>query len=585
MNRITRLLVVGVLLALAALLVIPAVAQEEGTGGIIIEATFGSGPATFNPLLASDTTSRDLVGYMFPGLLGTDPSQAVIVQRLQAPEEFQGGYLVDSWEISEDGTSITFTMRQDYVWSDGTPVTTADIAYAWEGISRAEELGLDIPAVFITQYIESVDIVDDYTFTVNYLVASCQSIAYAASLGSPLAPSHALGPIEELNDSAFNQNPTVFGGVFTFGELRAAEQTSLLANTDYIDGDVLPTGFIQRYVPDQTVQVEQFLAGETSFINGPPVGRRADIRAYGEETGAQVYSFPGNTWDYFAMNYADPSNPQNAFDEAGEPIDQGNHPIFGDNRVRQAVALLIDVDAIMEAAVFGEGDRMTSFIIPASWAYADDLPFISVDAEAAAALLDEAGWIDDDNDPATPRVAQGAMYAEDGALLSFTLFTNEGNSRREAVGTIIQDQLGALGFEVNFQTLDFNVLLDVIDSQTFDSFILGWRNGYPDDPDATQLFTTASDIVASGSNFTSFHNERFDELNALANNPLETDGCSVEARSEYYREMQEIFQEELPYVPLFTISGMYAAQANVEGFNPYPSQLLWNINTWTISNP
>ncbi len=585
MNRITKFLLVGAVLALAALLAIPAIAQEEGTGGVIIEASFGGDPGSLNPLLISGATDRDLAGFMFPGLLGTDPSTASIVQRSEAAPEFQGGYLVDSWEVNEDGTSITFTMREDYVWSDGVPVTTADVAYAWEAISRATELGLDVQAVFITEFVDSVEIVDDFTFTVNYKQANCQALAYASSLGGPLAPSHALGPVESLNDSTFNLAPSVTGGPFGFGELRAGEQTSLIANTTYPDGDVLPAGYILRNVPDSTVLVEQFLAGETSVINGPAVSRRADLRAYADEGNATVYSYPGNSWDYFAMNFADPNNPQNAFDADGNRIDQGNHPIFGDPRVRRAAALAVDVESIIGAAVFGEGDRMSSFIIPSSWAYANDLPMLPFDAEAGAALLEEAGWVDDDNDPSTPRVAQGAMYAEDGTPLSFTLFTNEGNARREAIATIFQDQLQQIGFQVNFQTIDFNVLLDIMDSQTFDAFILGWRNGYPDDPDVTQILTGAGDVIASGSNNASYYNERFDELNRLANTPSETDGCTVEGRRPYYVEMQEIFQEDLPYVPLFTVAGMYAAQSNVSGFSPYPSQLYWNVNTWAVNTP
>ena len=66
-----------------------------------------------------------------------------------------------------------------------------------------------------------------------------------------------------------------------------------------------------------------------------------------------------------------------------------------------------------------------------------------------------------------------------------------------AIGTLIQDQLAQVGIKVDFQTIDFNTLLDIMDSQTFDAIILGWRNGYPDDPDATQLFTPQSDISAA----------------------------------------------------------------------------------------
>jgi peptide/nickel transport system substrate-binding protein len=333
-------------------------------------------------------------------------------------------------------------------------------------------------------------------------------------------------------------------------------------------------------VPDQNVLVEQFLAGETNVIDGPAISRRADIRAAADAGTAQVYPFPGNAWDYLALNLADPSNPQNGLDADGNPIDQGNHPIFGDVRVRQAIAKGIDVEAIIEAAVLGEGSRMTSFVIPASWAYASDLAPIAFNPEEAAAMLEEAGWVDADGNGV--REASGAMYAEDGTPLQFTLYTNEGNGRREAVGVVIQDQLSQIGIQVDFQTIDFNTLLDIMDSQTFDSFILGWRNGWPDDPDATQLFTAASDVVGSGSNMTSWNNADFAALNQQAKS---LPGCDPAERAALYQEMQAIFQQDLPYVPLFVIDGMYAAGANVEGFGPYPSNLFWNVDSWTVATP
>jgi peptide/nickel transport system substrate-binding protein len=583
--KIARLPWVSALFALIALLVVPAIAQEEATGGILIENTFGGDPDTLNPLLANDTTSQNLVNFMYPGLLGVDPSQAVIVPRSQAADEFKAGYLVESWDISDDGLVYTFTMRQDYTWSDGTPVTTADIAYAWEAIQAGAEGIADVPAAFVIDFIDNVEILDDYTFRVTFNQPTCTALSYTASLGAPLAPSHALGPVESLNDDPFNLNPTVVGGIFSFGEFRAGEQVSLIANTNYPDDNVLPTGYILRLVPDAIVQVEQFLAGEVTFIDNPTVGRRADIRAAAEAGDVQVYDYPSNLWDYFAMNLADPNNPQPATDENGNPVDQGHHPIFGDVRVRQAIAKAIDVDAIISAAVFGEANRMTSFIIPVSWAYHDELAPIAFDPAAASAMLEEAGWIDDDNDPATPRVAQGAMYAEDGTLMEFSLFTNEGNARRTTASTVIQDQLAQIGIDVNFQTIDFNVLIDMRNAQTFDAVLMGWQNGYPDDPDVTQLFTSVADVPAAGANFTSYNNPRFDELNRMANNATETNNCDNATRAEMYHEMQEIFQEDLPYVPLYSQRGMYAAQANLSGFNPYPSQLFWNTASWSLDTP
>jgi peptide/nickel transport system substrate-binding protein len=578
MKNFRKFLMIAMAIALLSVLA-PVAAQETGQGGIIIEGNLSADVATMNPIMSSDTASSRVIGFMFPNFIGADPAQAVL-----APA--QPNSLAESWDISEDGLTYTFHLRDDLAWSDGDPITSADILYSWEAIKAGSEGLIDVPGSYIIDPTGASGVVDvtapdDYTVVVTFASPECTALNYAASIVP--APSHVLPEdVTTLGDSEFNLNPSVTRGPFTFGEFRPGEQVSLVADPTYpasdaVLGYVSPEGFIYRNVPDQTVMVEQFLAGELNTIDGPAVSRREDIR----NSGATVYSYPGNSWDYFAMNLADPNNPQNAFDEAGNPIDQGFHPIFGDVAVRQALARAIDVDSIINAAVFNEGERMTSFLLPASWAYDADLPPIPFEPETAAQMLTDAGWVDADNDPSTPRVAQGAAHAEDGTEMVFTLYTNEGNTRREAIGTLIQDQLAQIGVQVDFQTIDFNTLLDIMDSQTFDAIILGWRNGYPDDPDATQLFTPASDVIGSGSDFTSYNNPRFTELNAEAKS---LPGCDPAERAELYAEMQQIMQEDLPYIWLFAQNGMYAANA-IEGFDPYPSQMYWNVDAWSVSTP
>ncbi len=578
-----KYLFVLLLVVMVAAMVVPAFAQDSGSGGIIIEGNFGGDPAHLNPILAGDTASTRITGFLYPGFINANAESASYSP--YDPPLAAGG-IVQDWTIDDTGTVYTFTLREGLTWTDGDPIDSADVIYTWNAIKAGAEGLVDTPLSFVVDPtgasgILDVVALDEYTVQVTFASAECTALGNVGVLYP--VPSHVLPEdVTELNNSPEDQNPTVTGGVFNFSALNPSEQVALVANPDYFDaasGAVLPAGYIYRVVPDQNVMVEQFLAGETNVIDGPAIGRRADIRAAGDAGDAQVYSFPGNSWDYLAMNLADPSNPQNGLDADGNAIDQGNHPIFGDVRVRQAIAKAIDVDAIIEAAVLGEGERMTSFVIPASWAYADDLPPIAFDPEAAAALLEEAGWVDDGSGV---RKASGAMYAEDGAPLQFTLYTNEGNGRREAIGTVIQDQLSQVGIQVDFQTIDFNTLLDIMDSQTFNSFILGWRNGWPDDPDATQLFTVASDVVGSGSNMTSWNNAEFADLNLQAKT---LEGCDQTERAALYYRMQEIFQQDLPYVPLNVQNGMYAAGAGVEGFGPYPSLLYWNVDSWNVATP
>ncbi len=588
MRKALKFLAVGASAAfIGALAIVPAVAQDGAAqGGVIVEATFSGDPASFNPIIGSDTASRRITNLIFPGFLAADPSQGIIVGSDPA-DPLSGRAIVSDWTISDDGLVYTFNLRTDYVWNDGTPITSADVIYTWNAIQAGTENIVDTPLTFLVDSIVSVEAPDANTIVVTYSTAECTALSYAGSLYP--VPSHVLpADLTLLNDDPFNLAPTVSGGPFTFGEIRPSELVSLLPNQEYPDaalGYVSPAGFIYKQVPDQTVVVEQFLAGETNAIDNAPVNRRSDIDAAVAAGEKEDYRFPGLAWDYLALNVADPNNPQNGADADGNPIPQGNHPLFGDVRVRQAIANAIDVDAIIQAALFGEGDRMTSFIIPASWAYNSDLPTIPFDLSAAAALLDEAGFIDHDNDVTTPRIAQGAMYAEDGTPLRFTLFSNQGNSRREAVGTLVQDQLAQVGIQVDFQTIEFNTQLDIMDSQTFDAFILGWRNGFPDDPDATQLFTTVGDVVGGGSNDVSYYNERFIELNSAAKSATETNGCDVPARTEMYHEMQAIFQADLPYIPLYTIGGHFAADASLSPWTPYGGgeNLYWNVDQWAFS--
>ncbi|MBL8146789.1 MAG: hypothetical protein JNL34_10430 [Anaerolineae bacterium] len=570
-----KVLFLVLLVAMVAASVVPALAQDSGTGGAIIEGNFGGDPAHFNPILTSDTASQRIAGFLFPSFINVNAETAAYSP--YDPPLAAGG-IVQDWSVDDTGTVYTFNLRQGLTWNDGAPITSADVVYTWNAIKAGSEGIVDTPLSFVVDPtgasgILDVVAVDDYTIQVTFPTAECTALGSVGVL-TPV-PSHVLpADVAEINDMSEDLNPTVTQGVFDFSALSPSEQVALVANPTYFDaanGVVVPAGYIYKVVPDQNVMVEQFLAGETNVIDGPSIARRADIRAAADAGSAQVYAFPGNAWDYFAMNLADPTNPQNGLDAEGNVIDQGSHPIFGDLAVRQAISKAINVDDIIDAAVLGEGSRMTSFIIPASWAYADDLPPIGFDPEAAAAELDAAGWT----------LADGATVRTnaDGDPLQFTLYTNEGNGRREAVGTLIQDQLSQVGIQVDFQTIDFNTLLDIMDSQTFDAIILGWRNGFPDDPDATQLFTAASDVVGSGSNFTSWNNAEFTDLNLQAKT---LPGCDPAERAALYGQMQAVFQNDLPYVPLFAVDGMYAAGANVEGFGPNPSLLYWNVDTWDV---
>lgn len=560
-----------------------ALAQDDtpaaGSGGPIIAANLGSDIKTLNPILANDGSSTAITGRLFPALIGVDYETLNLAAN-------QPGALATNIEISEDGLTYTITLRDDWNWSDGTPITSADYKYAFDAIASEETTS---PLTYVLEYIESVEAPDPHTVVVTAKAPGCTVLNNISFV--PVVPSHIYSAqfptFADMNESDFNlQDPGATANVWKFGNFRPGEQVTLLADPNYPDayqGAVIPEGFVYRNVADETLIMEQFIAGDLTYI-GAPADRQDEMREMGAAGTAQVVEYPASSIQFIGLNTADPTNPQPGLDEEGNPIDQGHHPVLGDVRVRQALMYAMDWEAINAGGLNGEGIQLASHVLPNSWAYDESIPFFEYDPERASALLEEAGWMDDDNDPSTPRVAQGALYAADGTPLAFTLKANTGNDSSEAIGTLLVEQWGAVGFDVDFQVIDFNILLDEFVGQTFDAIMLFWGFSFPDSPDdARATFHPVNDVPGSGFNVSSYSNERVNEILDEANS---VPGCDEAARKELYSEMFTILRDEVPWIWVDTTTIVAGAQPGVENWDPNPRlgplTLSWNQDAWIV---
>lgn len=562
---------VVLLLVSAALMALSVSAQE---GGILIGTNFGGDPNNINPLISNNTVELDLNEFLFPSIYNIDPETRA---PMMGGRNDQDNGLALDWSISEDGMTYTFTLRDDVFWNDGTPVTAFDYKFTFDAL--ASEL-TSSPRTGVLQSVESVEAPDATTIVVTLSVQSCRVLDELDDFG--ILPQHIIEPLidgdfAEIDNLEFNKNPEVTSGVFNFGALVPGEQVSLIRNDSHW-ASVSPEGYIIRNVPDQIVGVEQFLAGEVTSVDtvsgGVPAARMQEFRERAEDGEFQIFEYVDDGLTFIGFNWADPNSPVDGEDEDGNALDQGAHPLFGDVRVRQAIAQAINYEDLIEGAAQGEAIQVNTYGTPALWGYNQDVAPWPYDPDAALALLAEAGFIDDDDDPSTPLVAtEDALFAEPGTPFEFQLLTNSGNLIREAAGTIVQDQLGQIGISVDFQTQEFGSLVTLLLGQEFDAIMIGFTN-IDQDTDARNVFTPVGDSVGGGFNFVSYNNpevtEKYQEALALP-------GCDLEERQAIYHEIGEILHEELPWLWLFAPNAMYAESNSVQNWDPFAETRYGNM--------
>jgi peptide/nickel transport system substrate-binding protein len=572
-------------LSLAVALAVSSLALTRTTNAqgenFIIDGTFGQGYATLNPIYCEDAECAGVIANIMPNIFATD------IKDLQTKAGIPGA-LAKSVKRSDDGLTFTITLRQDFKWSDGVPVTTKDIVYGWNTVTDAKA---ESPNSVVSEDVESVKAIDDYTLEVKLKRPQCDS-AYNTIGGitgtGGIPPAHILEKtaVDKLKDAEYNTNPTVGSGQYNFVEYRTAELTRLASNQSYPDkqgAKIEHDGIIIQIVPNQQVLVERFLAGEVNTVEEPPAALRDKITAAEKDGKVKTFRRPGTLWDYVLLNLGDPKNPQPAYelDKDGnpmkdKPIKQAPHPIFGDVNVRKAFQLGIDVPSIVKSALYGYGKQNASLLSSAN-AYNDpDLKPIPYDKAAAEKLLDAAGWAE--KGPDGVRIAKGSKFAPDGTRLAFKLYTNQGNKRRADTAEAIKDQLRQIGFDVDHQTIDFNVMIKEQGAQTFDAVIAARGSVYDNSVDWSFLFDPAQDIPGKNGNDSSYINP---DLTKMMKDVVAIPGCDQAKAKAMWKTILKTLQDDNPYIWLYTQEYMYAYQG-ITGVNPTDLSLGYT-DTWKLA--
>lgn len=555
-------------------------------GGQVIYALYQE-PQILNPFIATQTASGEVNSMIVEGLLGVNPDgQFYPVLAKEVPT-------VGNGQVTPDGLQVTYNLREDILWSDGTPFTCNDVLFTFRAVmhplsgavSTSGYDKLELPADYAAMMADpeaeveedpsdggGVVCLDDYTVQLNFT----EFYAPYLSLFISVMPEHATGEPADMQRWVYNWNP-MGTGPFVMQQWVSGDSIRLVKNENYRDYPEKPNldQVIVRIIPSREVGKALIRTGEIDILWDLS---EADIPEFEGINEVVVNARPGPGTERLVLNLADPE-----LDATDDPLNNP-HWALGDVRVRQAIQYAIDKDFINEELLYGLAKPGTSEL-NIGWAQAD-LPESEYNPEMAATLLDEAGFTDADGDGV--RECNGCLYAEDGRALRLKIQTTTGNQLREETQQLLGEMLTEVGVELYIENVPSSVLFGSWASGAFRKHgqydILMYTTSDGVDPHSQVNGYFASDqmpLEANGGlgfNYSRWVNEEADEYIAQA-------GASpdLEERRAAYQRVMEIIAEELPHIYLYDRSEIHLSRDHVLGFevNPWDNQS-WNAADWAI---
>ena len=538
-------------------------------------------PKTFNYLLSQESSSSDVLALMYEGLITIDQTTSEIVPGL-----------AESWDISEDGQTIVFTLRKNLKWSDGEPLTVDDVLFTYNDLILNEEIPTDtrdilrIGAEGKLPTVSKLD-ADRVEFKIPEPFAPFLRVT-----GIGILPKHILEVTATTNDCdgqplflstwGTNTDPSeiVGNGPYTIKAFIPGERIVFQRNPNYWEKG--PNGEQQPYieqvvwpvVSSQDAQFVRFRSGDADFMSVTP-DNFALMKQDEDQGDYTVYNGgPTTTRLFLTFNLN-----KGAFD-GNRVVDPIKSAWFNTVEFRQAVAYAIDRETMLNNIFKGLGEMQNSQIAPQSPYYAEEgLPVYDYNIEKAKSLLQSAGF----------RYEGDQLVDQDGNRVRFTLQTNVGNKIRESAGAQIKQNLALIGITVDFQPMDFNKLITNIgDTLEWDAIVLGFGAGVEPNSSANLWLVDGglhffnqmpqSDATLEGREVYPWEQQISDLYVQAAQELDET------KRKALYFETQKLVQENLPFIHLVGQYAMSAVRNKVE--NVQYSALggvLWNIQELNLT--
>lgn len=529
-------------------------------GGAFVASTIGEGPKTFNPFNTKDATSSTMAELMFDGLVTTKPDTGAVIPKL-----------AKSYDISPDGKTYTIHLRHGITWSDGKPITADDVEFSWNKILLA---GLGNTStrdsVLIDGQLPQVKKIDD--FTVKFITKK-PFAPFLRILSAPIAPKHVFEPVVKKGEKYFESfwstttppDKFVISGAFKLKEYVAAQRIVFERNPNYYEinlkGEKLPylDKIIFLIVGDLNNEILKFEAGEldTISLRGSTVGRYKKKEAKSDYF---IYNIGPDTGTMFVtLNLNNRKNEQGKY-----YVNPKKQVWFSDKNFRSAIDYAIDRQNMVNnvanglAAPLFTAESLNSIYLNKKLALGHPK-----DLKKSKEFLEKSGFY----------LKNGVLYDKKNNRVEFDLYTNAGNTEREAIGVMVKQDLEDLGMKVNFKPIEFNSLVNkLVNSHDWDLVIMG-LTGTPLEPH------NGKNVWYSTGTLHLFNQRNTDKATDRLPWEIQLDKIIDEAslkitfkdRKKLYDEYQQIIYDEKPIIYLYSAIRVVAIRKKFG--NIYPSPL------------
>jgi peptide/nickel transport system substrate-binding protein len=550
----------------------------EATTSRIVFSSLGD-PKTFNPALSQEYPNIFL--YTFEGMVTRDGETGEIVPQM-----------AESWDISEDGLTYTFTLREGLKWSDGEPITTDDVIFTYNDVIFNEAIptsSRDVMRIGPEGKLPSITKLDDRRFQ---FILPEPFAPFLETTGNGILPAHVLqasvNTLDEEGSPQFLSTWTtgtppeqiIGNGPYRLKQYLPSQRVIFEKNPYYWQQD--EQGNQQPYVQELVWQVIestdnqllQFRSGGLDTIGiGPDefalMKREEDRGNFTIHEGGPALSTLFITFNL------------NKGVRDGQPlVDPIKSKWFNSVAFRQAVSYAIDRQTMINNIYQGLGEPQTSPLPVQSPFYAspeDGMPTYDFSQETARNLLEADGF---------QYNAAGELLDAEGNRVRFTLLTNSGNKIREAIGAQIKQDLSKIGIQVDFQPISFNALVTKLsDSLDWEAHIIGFTAGLEPNGGATiwlldgTLHAFNQQALAGQGALEGW--EAADWEKQIADIYIQAaQEVDPEKRKALYFESQRLTQEYLPFIYLVNPLNLGAVRNTIENVNysgivrPFA---LWNV--------